>query len=413
MAKVYLAGIGPGSEDHLTPLARKVIEGSDTLIGSARQLEPFKDKGQNYLELRDNLEELLDYVENNRKKERICILLSGDPCFFSLLRKVKSRIAPEELEIIPGISSFQAAFAKIGRSWQDASFTSAHGRPLEKLMDNIPENRITVILTDRNNSPRRIASFLREQGFRDRKIWVAGNISYDDETIRENTLYALAEEQIEKEDGLSIMILDAIEETSPPMPARGVLQDKWFTRSEGVPLSKAATRAMVCSLLWPLHGKDILEIGSGTGGLTVELARRTGHGRIYSIEIKPDALSTTGENLQRAALVNKVKLIRGKAPGSIAAVPPVERVVIGGHGGALEEIIMESWKKLLPGGRLLVTANIPANAQKALDILSNLGTQPEMWQMNNSTARQAGENWMLLAQNPVFLVWGDKEKNNE
>lgn len=413
MAKVYLAGIGPGAEDHLTPLARKIIEGSDTLIGSARQLEPFKGKGQNYLELRGNLEEILDYAEKNREKERICILLSGDPCFFSLLRKVKSRIAAEELEIIPGISSFQAAFAKIGKSWQNASFTSAHGRPLEKLMENIPENRLTVILTDRNNSPRRIASFLKEKGFRDRNIWVARNLSYDNEAIHENTLYSLAEKQIEDENGLSIMILDEIEKTSSPIPAGGVLQDKWFTRTEGVPLSKAATRAMVSSLLWPLEGKNILEIGSGTGGLTVELARRIGNGRIYSIELKPDALSTTRENLQRAALENKVELIGGKAPGSISAVPSVERVVIGGHGGALEEIIRESWNKLLPGGRLLVTANIPANAQKALDLLSNLGTQPEMWQMNNSTARQAGENWMLLAQNPVFLVWGDKEKDNE
>ena len=42
MNKVYIIGIGSGTEDYLLPMARKEIESSDCLIGGRRALRLFQ-----------------------------------------------------------------------------------------------------------------------------------------------------------------------------------------------------------------------------------------------------------------------------------------------------------------------------------------------------------------------------------
>jgi len=412
MGKVHIVGMGPGGEEYLIPMARKAIADADTLIGAPRLLAPFANSGKRAIEMKGNIDDVLDYMSRNFRHENIAVLLSGDPCFFSLLGRILVKMHPGELAVVPGISSFQVAFSRMGRSWEGYYFASVHGRPMDSILSKAREGKPMVIFTGGENTPDRTAAFLKEKGLPDRKVRVAGNLSYDDEYVEESTLYSLADGDCGRTGGkLELLIMDkAVEEDRR---AKGVLRDEWFEREEKVPMSKEATRAMVCSLLWPLEGKTVMEIGSGTGAITVELARRIGSGKIYSIEKEEGALLKSTENIGRAGLAERVELVGGTAPETMENLPAADRIVIGGHGGNLEAILSESWKKLLPEGRVLVTANIPANAAAALDTLAGFGTEPRIWHMNNSAGRKIGENWMLKAQNPVFLVWADKEKTDE
>ena len=412
MGKVHIVGIGPGGEEYLIPLARKAIADADTLIGAPRLLAPFANSGKRTIEMKGNIDDVLDYMSRNFGHENIAVLLSGDPCFFSLLDRILARMDSADLEIVPGISSFQVAFSRMGRPWEGYSFASVHGRSLNSILAKAQEGNPMVIFTGGENTPDRTAAFLKEKGLPDRKVQVAGNLSYNDEYVEESTLYSLADGDCGRTEGkLELLIMDnAVEEDRR---AKGVLRDEWFEREGKVPMSKEATRAMVCSLLWPLEGKTVMEIGSGTGAVTAELARRIGPGKIYSIEKEERALLKSAENIGRAGLSGRVDLVGGTAPEAMKGLPDADRIVIGGHGGNLEAILSEGWKKLLPEGRILVTANVPANANAALDTLAGFGTEPNIWHMNNSVGRRIGGNWMLKAQNPVFLVWADKEKTDE
>lgn len=60
---------------------------------------------------------------------------------------MKKYFSNEELEVIPGISSYQYMFSKIGECWQNFILASAHGRDFDyvKAMD---EKDGVVLLTD-------------------------------------------------------------------------------------------------------------------------------------------------------------------------------------------------------------------------------------------------------------------------
>ena len=61
------------------------------------------------------------------------------------------------MEIYPYLSSIQFAFAKMGERWQDAYFTSVHGRSMKGLAQRIDGKEKVAILTDEENSPNQIA----------------------------------------------------------------------------------------------------------------------------------------------------------------------------------------------------------------------------------------------------------------
>lgn len=404
MEKIAVVGVGPGSEEYLLPAARKAIEEADMLAGGPRHLAPYENSGRELIPLEGSLDEFLDLLDRKRPSGRIALLLSGDPCFYSLLGKISSRFTPDEYEVFPGLSSFQLLFSRLGLPWSDTAIASLHGRPLEDVLKHIREDRNTLFFLDIRNRGPRVASFLKEQGFSDRRAVLAENLSYRDELIADTTLFELA--AMSGESRLALLLLEA-----GPLPdsAKGVLPDDWFVRVPRTPLSKAACRAMVISLLHPLEGREILEVGAGSGGITVELARRAGSGTIHSVERSGEALAVARENVLRAGVSSSVSFTEGNAPGALLSLPSCSRAVVGGHGGRAKAVIGAAWEKLQPGGRILITANMPSTAHIAWEILKNRGASPEVLHLSASSSAPLGDSWMLKGANPVFIIYGDKD----
>jgi precorrin-6Y C5,15-methyltransferase (decarboxylating) CbiT subunit len=192
------------------------------------------------------------------------------------------------------------------------------------------------------------------------------------------------------------------------LPARGVVADDWFERSDEIPMTKAPVRALALSILMPLGGAKVLEIGSGTGAMTVELARAVGcGGSVASVEVLPEASGLAAKNVGRAGLAERVKFMIGSAP---EAIPQGEfgAVFVGGHGRELEAVIDVCWRRLALGGRLLLTAITPSTTSRALSRLAALGAGVGFWRAHTSAGRAAGGDWLLLGNNPIDLIWGDR-----
>ena len=188
----------------------------------------------------------------------------------------------------------------------------------------------------------------------------------------------------------------------------GVLPDDWFERADGVPMTKAATRAVVMSLLNPLTGRRVLEIGSGTGAMTVELARAVGAGgRVESLEISPDAARLARANVGRAGLSERVSVAEGRAPDDI---PGAEygAVFVGGHGEGLKSIMRRCFDLMTQGGRMILTSVTPRTTSAALECFGELTERVGFWRIHSSSGRRAGSEWLMIGNNPVDVMWGDK-----
>ena len=193
---------------------------------------------------------------------------------------------------------------------------------------------------------------------------------------------------------------------SAEMIRRGVLPDEWFERTEGVPMTKAHIRAIVMSLLNPLDGINILEVGSGTGAMTVELARFAG--RVTSVEVSGAAAYTARGNIERAGLAERVEIIEGRAPGDI---PEGEygAVFIGGHGRELEPIMRRCFELIEPGGRMALTSITPRATSVALLCFEELTKDVGFWRIHSSSGRRIDSDWLMIGNNPVDIIWGDKK----
>jgi len=206
--KITIVGCGPGSKKYLTGHALQQINNADVLIGSRRLLSLFPDADADTYILNKNYKLLITQIVSLSKSKSVVVLVSGDPGFFSYGKLIINKVGIENCEVIPGVSSVQLAFAKIGRSWNDACFMSLHGRTgrIASVIKNVKENYKVAVLTDNSNNVRVIARRLLEEGLKDRKIFVCENLSLEKERIREFDVTSILKIQVR--DLNVIIILD-------------------------------------------------------------------------------------------------------------------------------------------------------------------------------------------------------------
>jgi len=190
--KVHIIGIGPGTDEYLLPIAKREIEASDCLIGGKRILSLFQDLHKEEIFLEGDFEQVVPYLLREKENKRIAVLVSGDPGLYSFLKTVSRVLKKDEYVIIPGISTVQIAFARIGESWEDADIISLHGRRTEDLAARVKESQKIFFFTDRAFPPERIASHLLEKGVENRRAVVMENLAYPDERIVDTDLVRLS-----------------------------------------------------------------------------------------------------------------------------------------------------------------------------------------------------------------------------
>ena len=98
----------------------------------------------------------------------------------------------------------------------------------------------------------------------------------------------------------------------------------------------------------------ILDIGAGTGSVTVELALHALYGTVYAVERTEEGCSLIAKNAEKFGL-NNIEIIHGNAAAVIDSLPVPDKVFIGGSGGELEYIFSSILKKN-PYVHIVVTA---------------------------------------------------------
>jgi precorrin-6Y C5,15-methyltransferase (decarboxylating) len=415
---ITIVGAGPGSPEYLTPEAKSAIANSRTVIGGGRILDVIclpECARRVELPSNDMAGAVIQTVKNELDAGDVTLLVSGDPGFYSLARKVTAHFGGENVSVVPGISSLQLMASRIKKSWAGASAVSLHGRKRPDISDLVKKIRHSSALVVLFGAPEDAAGHIAWLASKPElaSAWAAmgWDIGLPGEKIIESP--SLEELEAGSHTGrLAVLWLEKSEEPkaieASPLSRRGVLPDEWFERRDHVPMTKEFTRSAVLSLLHPLNGANVLEIGSGSGAMTVELGRAVGaSGYVVSVEISPIAAALARLNLERAGLARRVGVIEDSAPRGIPR-EPFNAAFIGGHGKALEAVMSECFERLEIGGRLVLTSITPDTTLRALSCMDGMGADTGFWRVHSSYGRKIGDDWLLRGNNPIDIIWGDK-----
>ncbi|MBC7959138.1 MAG: precorrin-6y C5,15-methyltransferase (decarboxylating) subunit CbiE [Vallitaleaceae bacterium] len=186
MSKVKIVGLGPGHKDYTLPAAYRAIEEANLLVGSRRSLEPFQEmiasQKKEVFYYQDNLQAMVALLQKEKKLKNISVVVTGDPGFYSLLDFIKKHLEESELEVIPGISSFQYLFSRLKRSYKEYGLYSLHGREIN-IKEQMAKHAGVFLLTDGKHTPSAIANKLVAEGLGQCNMVVGEDLSYPEERI--------------------------------------------------------------------------------------------------------------------------------------------------------------------------------------------------------------------------------------
>lgn len=183
--KIIVVGIGPGSKDYMIPAALKTIEQAQVLVGSSRAIEQYGRKdGQTKFIIRADIEEVMAFIGRQLENNDVVVMVSGDPGYYSLLEAIRRHFEDAKLEVIPGLSSMQVAFAKLGLSWYEAELVSLHGRTVSSERLVYYPGKVLGLLTDKKNNSKTIPAMLKKLGWpAGAMVAICNRLSYPDEKI--------------------------------------------------------------------------------------------------------------------------------------------------------------------------------------------------------------------------------------
>ncbi|SHK15134.1 precorrin-6Y C5,15-methyltransferase (decarboxylating) [Hathewaya proteolytica DSM 3090] len=199
-SKIYIIGLGPGSEEYILPEAKKYLNSVEVLVGFKRAMDSinFVDNKKVVLNSILDLKELCQ----SGKYGSIGIIASGDPCYYGITNYVKNNIC-SDVNVIPGLSSFQYLSCKLALPWQNAYVGSMHGRE-ENFIDMVRQYKESFWLVDDKYTPETLCKMLHENHIKGR-AYVGENLSYEDEVITKATIEEVAKGQYSC---LSVLVIE-------------------------------------------------------------------------------------------------------------------------------------------------------------------------------------------------------------
>ncbi len=189
--KIAIVGCGPGARECMTLEALSAIDRADAIIGSARLLSLFPDLTAKRVVVRGYRGETINAIKQH-EGQRIAVLVTGDPGLASLASAVIEQFGLDACHVLPGISSVQTAFARIGLSWEGARIISAHASEPDFDFNTLAAERKIAILTGNTESMHWIVSLARRLG-EEWRIVVAQDL-----TLCTEQVFEVAADKLEK-----------------------------------------------------------------------------------------------------------------------------------------------------------------------------------------------------------------------
>jgi precorrin-6Y C5,15-methyltransferase (decarboxylating) len=405
-AKVCLIGVTAGGAASLPATLLRRVETADVLAGGGRHLAYFPAFTGQRLALRPPLEAWIARIaEASDAGRRVVVLSTGDPLFYGIGARLIARLGLERLEIHPHLTSLQMACARLGVSWDDATWVSVHGRPFDSLRQVLGRAAKIGVLTDTCCSAEAICRWLVDHDVEEYEVAVLENLGSDTERLVRGRPAALLAETFAP---LNVVLL--LRRADWQMPARsqrsllGTPEQAFEYRRTGDGLiTKAEIRAVTLARLQPLPTDIAWDIGAGSGAVAIEWGRLLHGGMVYAVERDAERFERLQANVCRQRAYNVVPVL-GEAPDCLAGLPDPDGIFLGGSGGHLTPLLQQAYGRLRPGGRLVANFVLLEHVHEAQQTAKTLGVEADLVWLSVSRGRSLAGKTMLEPLTPVAIV---------
>jgi precorrin-6Y C5,15-methyltransferase (decarboxylating) len=411
MTLVHVVGIGLDGAAGLMDSVRQLVSRATLLIGSDRHLSYFPNHRAQRLVLGDFTQAIKEIRQQLAVgSDCIVVLVTGDPLFFGLGRLLLAELPPDQLTFHPHLSAVQLAFNRIKVPWQDARVISAHGRSVDELIQALQQGVEKIaVLTDGTNTPSAIASLILALDLPSNyQLWVCENLGGEAERVRS---WSIEEIQSQSFAPLNVVVLLRQSESDgqscvdlATLPTLG-LPDRMFLSFSDRPglMTKREVRLLVLGELALRAGQIIWDVGSGTGSVSIEIARLFPTSVVYAIEKTAAGTTLISQNCYRFQVENVIS-IHGSAPNVLHQLPDPDRIFIGGSGGKLSQIL-DACSRLAPGGVLVLALATLEHLNTALGWLNDRGSwNYRLLQVQLSRSVPVGQLTRFDPLNPVTIL---------
>jgi cobalt-precorrin-6B (C15)-methyltransferase len=185
------------------------------------------------------------------------------------------------------------------------------------------------------------------------------------------------------------------------------IPDELFETDQEIPITKEEVRAIVVSKLRLNDGVAAIDIGCGSGSITVEICLQTRSNNVYAIDFNKKAIDLTKTNLDKFGV--KAITMLARAEDVLPTLPKVDAIMIGGSWGNIHQIVSLATDRLVKGGRIVIDTILIETTCKTLNALQGLKLGGiDITQATIAKGKQVSTGTMMLARNTVTIISATK-----
>jgi precorrin-6B C5,15-methyltransferase / cobalt-precorrin-6B C5,C15-methyltransferase len=346
-----IVGIGEDGWEGINAEARQAVESADLIFGGARHLTHVPAGNATRVAWPSPMASAVqEILTTHRGKRRVLVLASGDPMLFGVGVTLTRELSQTEFRVIPQVSAFSLACARMGWATAETILVSLVNRPIEQLQRYLYPSARVVIYSEDGTTPETVAQMLTNQGYGSSRLNIFENLGGDAEKRRDELAKSWPTERC---GDLNLIALVCVADAGvrPLSLVPGLPEDAFETDGQ---LTKREVRAATLARLSPLPGQRLWDVGAGTGTIGIEWMRAHPSCSCIAFEQREDRSARIMTNARRLG-VPALKVVMGTAPATFAGLKDPDAIFVGG-GLNTQRMFEECWDRLASGGRFVTNA---------------------------------------------------------
>jgi precorrin-6Y C5,15-methyltransferase (decarboxylating) len=397
---LWVVGIGEDGWEGLSGAARLAVRGAAMMYGGARHVALVPEDATVARRVAwpsPMAPAVAEILAEHRGKTKVAVLASGDPMLYGVGVPLTRDLGAHEFRVLPQVSSFSLACARMGWAMAETKLVSVVSRPVEQVLRLVAPAQGLVVFSEDGRTPAEVARLLVEAGYGTSEFRVWESLGGAAERSAGSVANAWGEERCGK---LNLIAIRCVAEgVVRPLSLVPGLPDDAF-ESDGQ-MTKREVRAVTLARLAPLPGQTLWDVGAGSGTVGIEWMRVDATCACVALERREDRAERIRLNAARLG-VPGLRVVVGSAPETFAGQPQPDAIFMGGA-VADDALFAACWERLASGGRMVANAVTIGSEVKLAERQARYGG--ELTRMSVARADGVGSSLAWRTMMPVTQWW--------